>query len=57
MVRRLHLFPATHQPELHPFITHLQSKLIDIYLDVHVSKQRTIYQFFKPVLKESTSDI
>ena len=49
MVCRLHLLSTTRHPELHPFFTHLQSKLLDICLDAHVSKQPTIHQFFKPV--------
>lgn len=49
MIRRLHLLSTTQQPELHLCVMQLQSKLIDIYLDSNVSKQRSIRDFFKPV--------
>ena len=48
MVRRLHLLSTTQHPELHPFLSQLQSKLIDVYLDSNTSKQRSIRDFFKP---------
>ena len=44
-MRRLHLLSTARHPELYPFVTQLQSKLIDIYFDAYVSKQRTIYEF------------
>ncbi|CAF2983376.1 unnamed protein product [Rotaria sp. Silwood2] len=49
MVRRLHLLSTTQYPELHLFVTQLQSKLIDIYLDSNCSKQLSIRDFFKPI--------
>ena len=48
MVRRLHMLSTTQHPELHPFLTQLQSKLIDIYVDSKTSKQRSIRGFFEP---------
>ncbi|CAF1683547.1 unnamed protein product, partial [Rotaria magnacalcarata] len=38
IVKRLHLLSTTQHPELHVFISQLQSKLIDIYLDSNCSK-------------------
>ena len=49
MVRRLHMLSTTQYPELHLFVTQLQSKLIDVYLDSNISKQRSIHEFLKPV--------
>ncbi|CAF3775211.1 unnamed protein product [Rotaria sp. Silwood1] len=49
MIRRLHLLSITQQPELHLYVMQLQSKLIDVYLDSNISKQRSIRDFFKPV--------
>ncbi|CAF3816564.1 unnamed protein product [Rotaria sordida] len=47
LVRRLRLLSTTQQPELHPFITQLQSKLTDVFLDSNSSKQRSILEYFK----------
>ena len=49
MVRRLHLLSITQQPDLHLCVMHLQSKLIGIFLDSKVPKQRSVCDFFKPV--------
>ena len=49
MVKRIHLLPTTRHPEFHLFISQLQSKLIDIYLDSNCSKQKSIRDFFKPL--------
>ena len=49
MVKRLHLLSTTLHPELHLFITQLQSKLTDIYLDSKFSKQKSIKDFFDPI--------
>ena len=48
-VKRLHLLSTTCHPELHLFISQLQSKLIDIYLASNCSKQKSIRDFFKPL--------
>lgn len=47
LVHRLRLLSTTEQPELHPFITQLQSKLTDVFLDFNSSKQRIILEYFK----------
>ena len=47
LVRRLQLLSTTQQPELHSFITQLQSKLTNVFLDCHSSKQRSILEYFK----------
>jgi hypothetical protein len=47
MVRRLKLLSTAQHAELHPFLTQLQSKLIDVYLDSNISKQRSILDFLK----------
>ncbi|CAM4835599.1 unnamed protein product [Rotaria magnacalcarata] len=47
LVRRLRLLSTTQQPELHPFITELQSKLTDVFLDSNSSKQISILEYFK----------
>ncbi|CAF1281361.1 unnamed protein product [Adineta ricciae] len=49
IVRRLHLLSIKQHPELHQFVTQLQSKLIDVYLQSDTSKQRSILDFFKAV--------
>ncbi|CAF2002117.1 unnamed protein product [Rotaria magnacalcarata] len=56
LLRRLHLLSTTQHPELHPYLTQLQSKLIDIYLDSNISKQRSIRDFFKPDQQQITTD-
>lgn len=48
-VRRLRLLSTTQQPELHAFITQLQSKLIDALLDSSTSTQRSIFDYFKRI--------
>ncbi|CAF2024738.1 unnamed protein product [Rotaria magnacalcarata] len=45
IVKRLHSLSTTQHPELHVFISQLQSKLIDIYLDSNCSKQKSIRDF------------
>lgn len=47
IVRRLHLLSIKQHPELHQFVTQLQSKLIDVYLQTDTSKQKSILDFFK----------
>ena len=47
LVRRLRLLSTTQQPELHPFINQLQSKLTDILLDSNLSKQKSIFDYFQ----------
>jgi hypothetical protein len=47
LIRRLRLFSTTQQPELHPFITQLESKVTDIFLESNSSKQRSILEYFK----------
>ena len=47
LIRRLRLLPTTQQPELHPFINQLQSKLTDILLDSNLSKQKSIFDYFQ----------
>ena len=54
-VRRLGLLSTTQQPELHPFITQLESKLTDGFLDSHSSNQRSILEYFKYVSDACTS--
>lgn len=49
LVRRLRLLSTTQQPEIHPFIIQLQSKLTDVLLDSQVSKQKSIFDYFKTV--------
>jgi len=46
-VRRLRLLSTTQQPELHPFIIQLQSKLTDVLLDSNLLKQKSILDHFK----------
>ena len=48
MLRRLKLLSTTQHPELYPYLTQLQSKLVDTYLDSNISKQKSILDFFKP---------
>ena len=55
-VRRLRLLSTTQQPELHSFILQLQSKLTDALLDMKVSKQRSICDYFK-YIPASTADL
>ncbi|CAF1288191.1 unnamed protein product [Adineta ricciae] len=47
LIRRLRLLSTTQQPELHPFIIQLQSKLTDAFLDSNLSKQKSIFDYFK----------
>lgn len=47
LVRRLRFLSTTQQPELHPFINQLQSKLTDILLDSNLSKQKSIFDYFQ----------
>jgi len=47
LIRRLRLLSTTQQPELHPFITQLESKLTDIFLESNSSKQKSILEYFK----------
>ena len=46
MIRRLHLFASTEQPELHVLISGLESKITDLYIDSKASKQSSITDFF-----------
>jgi hypothetical protein len=57
MTRRLHVLSTVQYPKLHPVVIQLQLKLIDVYIHVNVSKQRTIKDFFKPVEDESSGYI
>lgn len=57
ILRRLHLLSTTEEPDLHSCVLQLQSKLIDIYLNSTVSKQRSIYDFFKPVSTAAGTNI
>jgi len=47
ILRRLHLFATKEQPDLHGLISELESKMTDLYLDMKVSKQSCITDFFK----------
>jgi len=49
MVRRLKLLSTTQHPELHSLLIQLRSKLIDVYLDSNIVKQKSILDFFKPI--------
>jgi hypothetical protein len=49
MIRRLKLLSATQHPELHSLLIQLQSKLVDVYLDSNIVKQKLILDFFKPI--------
>ena len=49
IVRRLHLLSIKQHPELHQFVTQLQSKLIDAYVQSDTSKQKSILDFFKVI--------
>ena len=49
IAKRLHLLSTTRYLELHLFISQLQSKLIDIYLDSKCSQQKSVKDFFKPL--------
>ena len=55
-VRRLRRLSTTQQPELHPFVIQLQSKLTDVLLDSNISKQKSICDYFKPISVVSTKD-
>jgi len=46
MMRKLHLFASTQQPQLHTLISDLESQVIDIYLDSKVAKQSSINDYF-----------
>ena len=35
------------RPQLYPYLTQLQPKLIDVYLDSNISKQKSILDFFQ----------
>ncbi len=56
LVRRLRLLSTTQQPELHPFIIQLQSKLTDVLLDSNLSKQKSILDYFKCIPVVPTSN-
>ena len=47
IVHRLHLLSIKQHPELHQFVSQLQSKLIDVYLQSDTSKQKKILDFLK----------
>ena len=47
MMRRLDLLPMDEQPELHPFIIQLQSKLTDISLNSNLSRLELGFHYFK----------
>ena len=47
IVRRLHLLSIKQHAELHQFVTQLQSKLINVYLQSDTSVQKPILDFFK----------
>ncbi len=57
MVRRLRVLSNTQQPELHPFLMQLQSKLTDVLLNSNISKQRSIYDYFKSMPLETGVDL
>jgi hypothetical protein len=46
MLRRLYLLSSIDYPQLHPTVSELESKLIDIYLERKTSKQSSIYDYF-----------
>lgn len=46
VMRKLHLFASTQQPQLHNLISDLESQLTDIYLDSKVIKQSSITDYF-----------
>ena len=48
MVRRLELLSAAHHSLFCPFLIQLESKLINVYLDSTILKQKPILNFFKP---------
>ena len=56
MVFRLRLLWYVQQPELHVPIVQLQSKLIDIFLDLWVSKQQQSVDYFEPVSEVQAGD-
>jgi transcriptional regulator with XRE-family HTH domain len=47
MLRRLHLFASTEQPELHALISQLETKMTDLYISSKTSKQSCITDFFQ----------
>ncbi len=49
LICRLKLLSKTQHPELHSLLIQLQSKLIDVYLDSNIVKQKSILDFFKPI--------
>lgn len=49
MIRKLHLLVSVRQPELHPLVSELESKLTDSYIDSRTSKQSSITDFFSRV--------
>ena len=48
MMRRLELLSAVQDSLFCPSLIQLQSKLINVYLDSNISKQKPIINFFKP---------
>jgi hypothetical protein len=46
MMRKLHLYASTEQPQLHTLISDLESQLTDIYLDSKAAKQSSIKDYF-----------
>lgn len=46
MMRKLHLFVSTQQPQLHNLISDLESQFTDIYLHSIVIKQSSITDYF-----------
>jgi hypothetical protein len=51
MMRKLHLFASTQQPQLHTLISDLESQVTDIYLDSKVAKKSSIEMRFWKSLK------
>lgn len=49
MIRKLHLFVSIRQPELHPLVSDLGSRLTDTYIESRYSKQSSIKDFFSKV--------
>jgi len=47
MMRKLHLLARTQQPQLHPIIYQLESRLIDIYISFKSKRQTTLDDFFE----------
>ena len=46
MLRKLHLYTSTEQPQLHNLISDLASQLTDIYLESKAVKQSSIKDYF-----------